>query len=67
MIKDIKKILADLKISAYRGRDDYLETLTSAYDLLVRESEEFNTTKLGEQNCQRGRGGREHWRRFKFS
>ena len=52
-------MLENLKNSAYRGRDEYPETLTSAYEILVRESGEFNTSKPREQNFQRcrGRGG----------
>ena len=38
----IKKIKDDLKISTNRGRDEYPETLTNAFSLLVKESEDFN-------------------------
>ena len=40
-----KKILDDLKSSANRGRDEYPTTLTNAFDLLVRESGEYDTTR----------------------
>ena len=32
------QLLGNLKCVAYREKDEYPETLTSAYDLLVRES-----------------------------
>ena len=35
-----KKLLDDLKQSANLGRDEYPETLTEAFNLLVRESGE---------------------------
>ena len=44
----------NLKSLAYRGRDEYPETLTSTYDLLVRGSGEFDTSKPSGQNFQRG-------------
>ena len=38
------KLLEDLKSSTNRGRDEYPVTLTDAFDLLVRESDEYDTT-----------------------
>ena len=38
-----KRLLEDLKRSANLGRDEYPETLTKAFDLLVRESGEYDT------------------------
>lgn len=57
-----KSILKDLKSSAYRGRDEYPTTLTSAFDLLVRESENFEKKSTqpfyrGERGGRSGRGG----------
>ena len=58
-----KNLLEDLKSSANRGRDEYPTTLTEAFDLLVRESGEYDTirgfnpryrTRRGLRN--RGRG-----------
>jgi len=40
-----KKLLKDLKSSANRGRDEYPTTLTDAFDLLVRESGEYDTVR----------------------
>ena len=37
--------LEDLKSSANRGSDEYPLTLTTAFDLLVRESGKFDTVK----------------------
>ena len=39
------KLLDDLKSSANRGRDEYPTTLTDAFDLLVRNSGEYDTTQ----------------------
>ena len=38
-----KNLLEDLKSSANCGRDKYPTTLTDAFDLLVRESGEYDT------------------------
>ena len=52
------KFLEDLKSSANRGRDKYPVTLTDAFDLLVRESGEFDTTQpYRRYNGRGGRGG----------
>ena len=48
-----KKLLEDLKSSGNRGRDEYPTTLTGAFDLLVRESGEYDTNN---QNARRQRG-----------
>jgi len=49
-----KKLLEDLKSSANRGRDEYPKTLTDAFDLLVRESGEYDTTNAyGRGRAQR--------------
>ena len=53
-----KKLLDDLKSSANRGRDEYPNTLTAAFDLLVRESGEYDTVKRQNNRFYRGRGGR---------
>ena len=55
-----KKLLDDLKSSANRGRDEYPTTLTNAFDLLVRESGEYDTVRRNPR-FNRGRynrGGR---------
>ena len=52
-----KDLLQDLKRSANLGRDEYPETLTEAFDLLVRESDEYDTVRPM-SNRYRGRGGR---------
>ena len=53
------KLLEDLKSSANRGRDEYPITLTDAFDLLVRESGEFDTVQSYRRfNGRGGRGGR---------
>ena len=41
--KRFKKLHDNLKISAYRGRNDYPTTLTAAYTHLVRESGVYDT------------------------
>ena len=55
-----KKLLEDLKSSANRGRDEYPETFTSAFDLLVRESGEYDTARApfnwNRDSRYRGRG-----------
>ena len=52
-----KKLYDNLNISAYRGRDEYPTTLTASYDLLVRESEVYDTNNNnGGQRFQRGGG-----------
>ena len=38
-----KKLLDDLKCSANRGRDEYPVALNDTFDLLVRESGEYDT------------------------
>ena len=38
-----KKLLDDLKRSANLGKDKYPETLTKAFNLLVRESREYDS------------------------
>jgi len=57
-----KKLLDDLKSSANRGRDEYPTTLTSALDLLVRESGEYDQTtpcsRFNPRGGGRGRFGR---------
>ena len=55
-----KKLLDDLKSSANRGRDEYPITLTKAFDLLVRESGEYDTVRgfNPRYRTRRGRGGR---------
>ena len=40
-----KKLLDDLKSSANRGRDEYPTSLTAAFDLLVRESGEYDSVR----------------------
>ena len=40
-----KKLLDNLKSSAYIGRDECTVTIMSTYDLLVRESGKFKTSK----------------------
>lgn len=40
-----KKLLDNLKSSCNRGRDEYPQTLIDALDLLVRESEEYDTAR----------------------
>jgi hypothetical protein len=54
-----KKLLDDLKSSANRGRDEYPTTLTNAFDLLVRESGEYNTMRGSSSRFRprRRRGG----------
>ena len=52
-----KDLLQDSKRSVNLGRDEYLETLTEAFDLLVRESDEYDTVRPT-SNRYRGRGGR---------
>ena len=52
-----KVLLNDLRRSANLGRDEYPETLTEAFDLLVRESGEYDTVRPP-SNRYRGRGGR---------
>ena len=52
-----KKLLDDLKSSANRGRDEYPRTLTEAFDLLVRESGEYDTVRRYRRPT-RGRGHR---------
>ena len=52
-----KTLLDGLKRSANLGRDEYPETLTEAFDLLVRESGEYDTVRPL-TNRFRGRGGR---------
>ena len=53
------KLLEDLKSSANRGRDKYHVTLTNTFDLLVRESGDFDTVRPAHRpgSCG-GRGGR---------
>ena len=54
-----KTLLEGLKRSANLGRDEYPATLTEAFDLLVRESGEYDTVRPPQQNNRfRGRGGR---------
>ena len=54
-----KKLLDDLKRSANLGRDEYPETLTAAFDLLVRESGEYDgTRRFFDMQERGGRGGR---------
>ena len=50
----------------FLGRDEYPVTLTEAFDLLVRESGEFDSTQpFRRQNGRGGRGGR--GRNFMFA
>ena len=55
-----KRLLEDLKSLANLGRDGYPETLTEAFDLLVRESGEYDTvcTVSSRYRQRGGRGGR---------
>ena len=54
-----KKLLDDLKRSANLGRDEYPETLTEAFNLLVRESGEYDAVRRPfNSRYGRGRGGR---------
>lgn len=52
-----KTLLDDLKRSSNLGRDEYPATLTEAFDLLVRESGEYDTVRPLNSRF-RGRGGR---------
>ena len=52
-----KKLFNSLRTSANLGRKEYPETLTDAFNLLVRESGEYDNTRQT-NNCFRGRGGR---------
>ena len=53
------KLLEDLRSSANRGRDEYPVTLSDAFDLLVRESGEYDTVQSYRRfNGRGGRGGR---------
>ena len=49
------KLLDDLKRSANLGRDEYPESLTEAFNLLVRESGEYNGVRRA-YNPRFGRG-----------
>ena len=65
-----KNILEDLKSSANRGRDEYPTTLTDAFDLLVRESGEYDTVcgfKPRYRTRQGRGGGRGRGRGFLFT
>ena len=53
-----KSLLDDLKSSANRGQDEYPITLISAFDLLVRESGEYNTVRKYNPRNFRGQGNR---------
>ena len=55
-----EKFLEVLKSSTNCGRDVYPTTITSAFDLLVRESEEYDTVRGGNPGFRshRHRGGR---------
>ena len=55
-----KRLNDDLKSSANRGRDEYPQTLTDAFNLLVRESGEYDTVRANVPRYRRagGRGGR---------
>ena len=53
-----KILLDDLKSSVNRGRDEYPSTLTDAFDLLVRESGEYDTVRRCAPRFTRGRNGR---------
>ena len=54
-----KKLLDDLKSSANYGRDKYPKRLTSAFDLLVRKSGEYdNVRSHNDPRFHRGGGGR---------
>ena len=46
-----------MKSAANRGRDEYPVTLTEAFDLLVRESGEYDSVSIYNQR-HRSRGGR---------
>ena len=53
------KLLEGLKSSANRGRHEHPITLTDAFDLLVRESDECNAAQsYHRHNSRRGRGSR---------
>ena len=65
-----KNLLEDLKSSANRGRDEYPTTLTAAFDLLVRESGEYDTVRgfnTRYRNNQGRGGGRGRGRGFLFA
>jgi len=49
-----KKLLDDLKNSAYRGRDEYPKTLIAAYDFLVRESGAFDSNNSRQRSFHQG-------------
>ena len=51
-----KKLLDDLKSSANCGRDKYPETVTDAFDLLVRDSGEYDSV-APPNNRYRGHSG----------
>ena len=55
-----KKLNEDLKSATNRGRDEYPVTLTEDFDLLVRESGEYDsmTTYNPRHRSRSGRGGR---------
>lgn len=53
-----KRLLEDLKRSVNLGRDKYPESLTEAFDLLVRESGKYNTVLPSGSNIYHGRGRR---------
>ena len=52
----LKKLLDNLKSSANHGKDEYPGTVTEAFDLLVRESGEYDGLAPS-TNRYRGRGG----------
>ena len=54
-----KKLLDDLKSSSNRGRDEYPRALTDVFDLLVKESGQYDTVRPRNIRSEtRGRGGR---------
>ena len=53
-----KKLNEELKSSANRGRDEYPVTLTEAFNLLVRESGEYDTVRSYNPRFRVPRGGR---------
>ena len=53
-----KKLLNDLRSLVNRGRDKYLETVTDVFDLLVRDSGEYDSIALPTNMYRRRRGPR---------
>ena len=65
-----KKLNEDLKGAANKGRDEYCVSLTEDFNLLVRESGEYDTVKnyfYSPRHGCRGRGGGRGRHSFLFS